>query len=66
MLDRIKAFWQGVMLAPFINLFIKVLHQLDVITVVGTLGVSAGALVFFPEGTLGMAASWSPPSCSAT
>lgn len=50
MLDRFKAFWQGVMLAPFVNLFIKLGISPDVVTVVGTLGVSAGALVFFPQG----------------
>ncbi|MCY7400507.1 MAG: CDP-alcohol phosphatidyltransferase family protein [Nocardioides sp.] len=52
MLDRFKAFWQGVMLAPFINLFIKLGISPDVVTLVGTLGVSAGALVFFPQGML--------------
>ena len=38
------------MLAPFINLFIKLGISPDAVTVVGTLGVSAGALVFFPQG----------------
>ena len=38
------------MLAPFINLFIKLGISPDVVTLVGTLGVSAGALVFFPMG----------------
>ena len=52
MLDRFKQFWQGVMLAPFINLFIKLGISPDVVTVVGTLGVAAGALVFFPQGLL--------------
>ena len=52
MLDRFKQFWQGVMLAPFINLFIRLGISPDVVTVVGTLGVSAGALVFFPQGLL--------------
>lgn len=50
MLDRFKAFWQGVMLAPFVNLFIRLGISPDVVTLVGTLGVSAGALVFFPQG----------------
>ena len=50
MLDRFKQFWQGVMLAPFINLFIRLGVSPDVVTLVGTLGVSAGALVFFPLG----------------
>lgn len=52
MLDRFKAFWQGVMLAPFVNLFIKLGISPDVVTLVGTLGVSLGALVFFPQGLL--------------
>ena len=52
MLDRFKTFWQGVMLAPFVNLFIRLGISPDVVTVVGTLGVSAGALVFFPQGML--------------
>ena len=51
-LDRFKAFWQGVALAPFINLFIRLGVSPDVITLVGTLGVSVGALVFFPQGML--------------
>lgn len=52
MLDRFKAFWQGVMLAPFINLFIRLGISPDVVTLVGTLGVSAAALVCFPQGWL--------------
>jgi CDP-diacylglycerol--glycerol-3-phosphate 3-phosphatidyltransferase/CDP-diacylglycerol--inositol 3-phosphatidyltransferase len=52
MLDRFKAFWQGVALAPFINLFVRLGISPDVITLVGTLGVSAGALVCFPQGWL--------------
>ncbi len=50
MLDRFKQFWQGVMLAPFVNLFVRLGISPDVVTLVGTLGVSAGALVFFPLG----------------
>lgn len=52
MLDRFKQFWQGVVLAPFVDLFIRLGISPDVITLVGTLGVSAGALVFFPRGML--------------
>ena len=52
MLDRFKQFWQGVMLAPFINLFLRLGVSPDVVTVVGTVGVSAGALVFWPQGML--------------
>lgn len=52
MLDRFKTFWQGVMLAPFVNLFIRLGISPDAVTVVGTVGVSAGALVFFPQGMI--------------
>lgn len=50
MLDRFKQFWQGVVLAPFINLFIRLGVSPDVVTLVGTLGVSFGALFFFSQG----------------
>lgn len=52
MLDRFKSFWQGVMLAPFVSLFLRLGISPDVVTLVGTLGVSAGALIFFPQGML--------------
>ncbi len=52
MLDRFKNFWQGVVLAPFVNTFIRLGVSPDAVTLVGTLGVSAGALVFFPRGQL--------------
>ena len=52
MLDRFKHFWQSVMLAPFVNLFIKLGISPDAVTLVGTAGVSAGALIFFPQGML--------------
>ncbi len=52
MLDRFKQFWQGVVLAPFVNTFIRLGISPDVITFVGTAGVCAGALVFFPQGKL--------------
>jgi CDP-diacylglycerol---glycerol-3-phosphate 3-phosphatidyltransferase len=51
-LDRFKAFWQGVVLAPFVMLFLRLGISPDAVTLVGTLGVSAGALVFFPQGLL--------------
>ena len=38
------------MLAPFVNLFLRLGISPDAVTLVGTLGVSAGALVFFPQG----------------
>jgi CDP-diacylglycerol--glycerol-3-phosphate 3-phosphatidyltransferase len=49
-LDRFKAFWQGKALAPFVNLFIRLGVSPDVVTLVGTLGVSFGALFFFAQG----------------
>ena len=52
MLDRFKHFWQSVMLAPFVNTFIRWGISPDAVTLVGTLGVSAGALAFFPRGEL--------------
>jgi CDP-diacylglycerol--glycerol-3-phosphate 3-phosphatidyltransferase/CDP-diacylglycerol--inositol 3-phosphatidyltransferase len=51
-LDRFKDFWQGVVLMPFVRLFIKLGISPDAVTFVGTLGVVAGALVFFPRGQL--------------
>ncbi|SFC77372.1 CDP-diacylglycerol--glycerol-3-phosphate 3-phosphatidyltransferase [Nocardioides terrae] len=52
MLDRFKAFWQGVILAPIVNLFIRLGVSPDAVTLVGTVGVSVGALAFFPRGHL--------------
>jgi CDP-diacylglycerol---glycerol-3-phosphate 3-phosphatidyltransferase len=51
-LDRFKAFWQGTALAPFVNLFIRLGISPDVVTLVGTVGLSVGALWFFPRGEL--------------
>ena len=50
MLGRFKAFWQGVMLAPFVNLFIRLGISPDAVTVVGTLGVSRGRAGLLPAG----------------
>ncbi len=52
MLDRFKAFWQGVVLAPIINLLIRLKVSPDAVTLVGTLGVGGGALGFYPHGEL--------------
>jgi len=52
MLDRFKTFWQGVVLAPLVNLFIRLGVSPDAVTLVGTLGVCVGALAFFPRGHL--------------
>src|SRR5687768_2231396 len=40
------------MLAPFVNLFLRLGISPDAVTLVGTLGVAAGALAFFPRGLL--------------
>ncbi|MEQ6900682.1 phosphatidylinositol phosphate synthase [Nocardioides sp. YIM 152588] len=52
MLERFKDFWQGVVLMPFVRLFIRLGISPDAVTLVGTLGVVAGALIFFPQGKL--------------
>ena len=52
MLERFKGFWQGVVLMPFVRLFIRLGISPDTVTLVGTIGVSAGALIFFPMGEL--------------
>lgn len=51
MLDRFRAFWTKV-ITPIANLLIRLGVSPDVVTLVGTLGVCAGALVFFPQGKL--------------
>src|SRR3954470_5311858 len=52
MLDRFKAFWTGVILAPVVNLLIRLNVSPDVVTLAGTVGVCVGALAFFPGGPL--------------
>lgn len=52
MLERFKEFWAGTVLHPFVRLFITMGISPDAVTLVGTLGVSAGALIFFPQGEL--------------
>jgi CDP-diacylglycerol--glycerol-3-phosphate 3-phosphatidyltransferase/CDP-diacylglycerol--inositol 3-phosphatidyltransferase len=51
-LERFKEFWAGTLLHPFVRLFIRLGISPDAVTLVGTLGVSAGALIFFPRGEL--------------
>jgi CDP-diacylglycerol--glycerol-3-phosphate 3-phosphatidyltransferase/CDP-diacylglycerol--inositol 3-phosphatidyltransferase len=51
-LERFKAFWQGVVLAPVVNLLLKLGVSPDTVTLVGTIGVSVGALAFYPRGEL--------------
>jgi CDP-diacylglycerol--glycerol-3-phosphate 3-phosphatidyltransferase/CDP-diacylglycerol--inositol 3-phosphatidyltransferase len=51
MLDRFRGFWTA-LIAPFAKLFLRLGISPDAVTLVGTLGVCAGALVFFPQGEL--------------
>src|SRR6476469_4815414 len=51
MLDRFRAFWTKV-ISPVAHLFIRLGISPDAVTLVGTIGVCAGALVFFPQGML--------------
>jgi CDP-diacylglycerol---glycerol-3-phosphate 3-phosphatidyltransferase len=50
-LDRFRAFWTKVF-DPVVNLLLRWGVSPDVVTVIGTVGVVAGALVFFPRGQL--------------
>ncbi|MGH3445486.1 MAG: phosphatidylinositol phosphate synthase [Nocardioidaceae bacterium] len=51
MLERFRAFWTK-LFSPVANLFLRLGISPDAVTLVGTLGVCAGALVFFPRGQL--------------
>jgi CDP-diacylglycerol--glycerol-3-phosphate 3-phosphatidyltransferase/CDP-diacylglycerol--inositol 3-phosphatidyltransferase len=51
MLNRFRQFWSRV-IAPIANLLLKLGVSADVVTLVGTVGVTAGALIFFPRGHL--------------
>jgi CDP-diacylglycerol--glycerol-3-phosphate 3-phosphatidyltransferase/CDP-diacylglycerol--inositol 3-phosphatidyltransferase len=51
MLQRFRHFWTNVF-KPVAHLFIRLGISPDAVTVVGTVGVVAGALVFFPRGQL--------------
>ena len=51
MLERFRAFWTKVF-SPVAHLLIRLGVSADAVTLVGTLGVCAGALVFFPQGEL--------------
>jgi CDP-diacylglycerol--glycerol-3-phosphate 3-phosphatidyltransferase len=51
MLDRFRAFWTAVF-SPIVNLLLRWGVSPDAVTLVGTIGVVAGALVFFPRGDL--------------
>jgi CDP-diacylglycerol--glycerol-3-phosphate 3-phosphatidyltransferase len=49
MMERFRAFWAKVF-TPVARLFLRLGISPDAVTVVGTLGLCAGALVFFPRG----------------
>lgn len=51
MLDRFRAFWTN-LFDPVITTLLRWGVSPDVVTLVGTVGVTAGALVFFPRGDL--------------
>lgn len=51
MLERFRGFWTRV-ISPVARLLIRMGVSPDAVTLVGTLGVCAGALVFFPQGML--------------
>ncbi len=51
MMHRFRQFWTD-LLAPVADLFLRLGVTPDAVTLVGTFGVSAGALVFFPQGEL--------------
>src|ERR1700750_294740 len=51
MLNRFRDFWTK-LLSPIAHLFLRLGISPDAVTLVGTLGVCAGALVFFPTGHL--------------
>ncbi|MDP3968787.1 MAG: CDP-alcohol phosphatidyltransferase family protein [Nocardioides sp.] len=51
MLERFRGFWTKVF-SPIAHLLLRMGVSADAVTLVGTLGVSAGALVFFPRGEL--------------
>jgi len=51
MLERFRAFWTKVF-TPVVKLLLRLGVSPDTVTLVGTLGVCAGALIFFPQGLL--------------
>jgi CDP-diacylglycerol--glycerol-3-phosphate 3-phosphatidyltransferase/CDP-diacylglycerol--inositol 3-phosphatidyltransferase len=51
MLERFRQFWTNVW-APLGNLFLRMGISPNTVTLVGTLGVVAGAVIFFPQGQL--------------
>jgi CDP-diacylglycerol--glycerol-3-phosphate 3-phosphatidyltransferase/CDP-diacylglycerol--inositol 3-phosphatidyltransferase len=51
MMERFRQFWTS-LLSPIANLLLRLGVSPDAVTLVGTVGVSAGALYFFPRGEL--------------
>jgi CDP-diacylglycerol---glycerol-3-phosphate 3-phosphatidyltransferase len=51
MLERFRAFW-GRLVTPVARLLLRLGVSPDAVTLVGTVGVSVGALAFFPRGEL--------------
>jgi CDP-diacylglycerol--glycerol-3-phosphate 3-phosphatidyltransferase/CDP-diacylglycerol--inositol 3-phosphatidyltransferase len=51
MLNRFRQFWTKV-ITPIANLLLKLGVSADAVTLVGTIGVTAAALIFFPRGQL--------------
>lgn len=51
MISRFRQFWTKV-IAPIANLLLRLGVSPDVVTLVGTIGVSAGALIFYPRGDI--------------
>ena len=51
MLERFRAFWTK-LLTPIARFLLRIGVSPDAVTLAGTLGVCAGALVFFPQGML--------------
>jgi CDP-diacylglycerol--glycerol-3-phosphate 3-phosphatidyltransferase/CDP-diacylglycerol--inositol 3-phosphatidyltransferase len=49
MLNRFRQFWTKV-ISPIANLLLRLGVSADAVTLVGTIGVCAGALIFFPRG----------------
>ena len=51
MMEHFRAFWTKVF-SPVAHLLIRLGISADVVTLIGTIGVVVGALVFFPQGKL--------------
>ncbi|WP_328324012.1 phosphatidylinositol phosphate synthase [Kribbella sp. NBC_00382] len=55
MLNRFRQFWTKV-ISPIANLLLRLGVSADAVTLVGTIGVCAGALIFFPRGHIWLGA----------